>query len=172
MIILLWLFTIMQCDFASRADLSDQVDTQLRHMFDLIYLASVYLNSLRDTSHMHDLTQDKNICRGISSNKKKCLIHQYPRSHYLVIFYSNQSFLSKWLPSFQARDIWPLFKTTAARICETAACLWPYHNVRDSESIKQRDSDTLKRKKGRPRVPWLSYKIKHKQNQNTLNSFP
>lgn len=49
----------MPCDFASWADLSDQVDTQLRHMFDLIYLASVHLDSLRDIGHMDDLAQDK-----------------------------------------------------------------------------------------------------------------
>lgn len=59
MIILLWLFTIKQCDFASWADLSDQVGTQLRHMCDLIYLAPVHLDSLRDTNHMDDLAQDK-----------------------------------------------------------------------------------------------------------------
>lgn len=59
----------MQCDFTSWADLSDQVDTQLRHMFDLIYLASVQLDSLRDTSHMDDLAQDKTLAEAYLQTK-------------------------------------------------------------------------------------------------------
>lgn len=60
----------MQFDFASWADLSDEVGTQLRHMFDLIYLASVHLDSLTDTSHMNDLAQDKTFAESDLQTKR------------------------------------------------------------------------------------------------------
>lgn len=52
-------------------DLSNQVDTQLRHMwFMLIYLASVHLDSLRDASHMDDLAQDKTFVEAYLQTKR------------------------------------------------------------------------------------------------------
>lgn len=74
-IILLWLFTLMQCAIAYWPNLSDQADIQLTRMFYLVNLVSVHLGSLRDTSHilllsLDNLAQGKNICSLTSSNKK------------------------------------------------------------------------------------------------------
>lgn len=60
----------MQCDFTSWPDLSDRVDTQLKHMFDLIYLALVHVDRLRDTNHMDDLAQDKTFAEAYLQTKR------------------------------------------------------------------------------------------------------
>lgn len=121
-IILLWLFTLL-CSVPSLTGQNFQTKwTFSSRTFYLVNLVSVHLGSLRDTSHilllsLDDLAQDKNTCRVTSSNKKvfNPLLPQISSSCGLLV---EPELFKQMALRFQARDIWPLLKTSATRICE------------------------------------------------------